>query len=74
MITHIPFMPKIRPHEETIYGELYENIRKEAEKFGKDEHDFSASFELNPDPRGEEYGHYLMCRVTYLKGDLNKIS
>lgn len=62
--THIPFRPKKYPEE------LMEQIEKEAERYGKHPHDFSASFELIPDPQGKRYGHFLISQVTYRHGDL----
>lgn len=70
MITHIPFLLRKGLINNDIEGELYENIIREAKKYGKDAHDFSAKFELLPDPNG---GHYLVAEVTYLKGDLTKL-
>lgn len=70
MITHIPFMPRIRINGESVASELLEKIQEHADKYSKDEHSFSAKFELLPDPEGR--GHFLVSEVTYLRGDLIK--
>lgn len=70
MITRIPFMLDIRLNGEDIQSELLTKINTEAKRHKKHPHDFSARVEMMPDPRGEDFGHYLVAEVTYLKGDL----
>lgn len=66
--TYIPFVPRIRVNEEDIAEELFSNICKFADTYGKECRDFSGKFELLPDPMGN--GHYLLSEITYLKGKL----
>lgn len=42
-----------------------QQIEKMAKFYDIDPYECSASFELHPDPRGKEYGHYLLAKVTY---------
>lgn len=70
--THIPFMPQIRLLGDEVETELYKEIKKAAARYGKNLSDFTAKFELLPDPRGPEYGHFLVSQVTYLKGKLDE--
>jgi len=72
--THIPFLPKIRLSGEEVFQELADEINKMAKYYKKHPHDFSASFELVPDPRGKKYGHFTIARVTYEKGNLKEPS
>lgn len=64
-------MPKIRVSEEAVSLELYGEIEKCVKRYKKHPHDFSAMFELVPDPRGKKYGHYFTAKVTYENGELH---
>lgn len=65
-------MPDIRLHGQEVSVELIKQIINCVDMFGGNEHDYSAKFELIPDPRGKEFGHFLVSEVTYLRGKLPK--
>jgi len=70
LTTHIPFHPKIRLAGHEVDTELLEEIKKMAKFYKKPIQDFTARFELFPDPRGwQRYGHFLVAEVNY-KGHL----
>ncbi len=69
--TYIPFHPMIRTRDESVFYELMQAIQKIAKQYKKNLHDFSASFEVLPDPRGKKYGHFSTSTVVYRKGKLS---
>lgn len=70
--THIPFFEPIKLNNESVGQELLEEINKIAKKFKKPTTEFSAKYEILPNP--ENNGHFLVAEVTYLKGDLENLT
>lgn len=52
----------------TIASQLFNQIKRASEGYGKPASHFSAKVELLPEYHGD---HYLMAEVTYLRGDLS---
>ena len=70
--TIIPFLERPRLEGEEVEKELYDEIKNIADKYNKPTKDFSAKFELIPDPDPNVDGHFLISEVTYEEGKLNQ--